>query len=100
MPIDENLQRELNKLASSKLTGYSIADSLMFMMRKADNLTQYSNFLAFMKNTIVVDGKLHNVREYYRNSAEYAKRYDTNVSENDRKKMEANFDTKIRELLD
>lgn len=97
MPIDEELGREINKLATGKLTGNSFGDFMMFMMRKSDHIVQYGNFLSFMKNTIIIDGKLYNAREYYRNSKEYANRY--NLPEGERIKMEKEFESKVSELI-
>ncbi len=97
MPIDEELNRELSKLATGKLTDRSFADAMMFLMRKGDYIVQYANFLAFMRNTIVLDGKLYNAREYYRNSEEYSKRYEKGGAVV--KQMEADFDNKVQELL-
>ncbi len=97
MPIDEELNREINKLSAGKFTANSFADFMLFMMRKSDHIVQYANFLAFMKNTIVQDGKLVNAREFYRNSPEYSNRY--NLTQTERSVLEANFDKKIDELL-
>lgn len=97
MPIDENLNRELAKLTANKFDSNKFSEFMMFMMRSADHIVQYANFLAFMRNTIVVDGKLYNAREYYRNSKEFQDRYTKSPTE--RQAIENQFDTKVEELI-
>lgn len=100
MPIDEEMQREINRLSLSKVNSQNFSEFMMVLMRKADHLVQYANFLSFMKNTIVIDGKLYNAREYYRTSPEYTKRYQTGFPQEERRRMEKEFESKVDELLD
>lgn len=98
LPVDEELQRRINQLSTSKINANSFSDFMMVLMRRADYSVQYANFLSFMENTIVIDGKLHNARDYYRNSPDYANRY--KLPEEQRKKMESEFEEKVQELID
>lgn len=98
LPVEENLQEGLNELSSTKASAVDFQGVLMKWVKSAHNIVQYSNFLAHMKNAIIVDGKLINAREYYRNSVEFKDRYNKSASE--RKKLEGEFDGKIKELTD
>lgn len=99
LPLAEGeLHKRMNKLTLSKVTTADLSNTIMYLMRTADNVVQYANFLAMMDNAIVIDGKLRNVRDYYRNSNEYKNRYSLSYSE--RKKIEDNFEDKLKELRD
>lgn len=97
MPISSVLQKEIDKLTINKINPASFSHLMMIMMEKADHMVQYENFLAFMNNTIVEDGKLYNARTYYRNSPEYANRY--NLSQEERRSLEKGFENKIISLI-
>lgn len=72
LPLTENYNREfLKKLSIGKLTQENIQDILMTFMRNSDLLVQSSNFFAYLKNTILINGKVVNAREYLRATDEY-----------------------------
>ena len=99
LPLTDNANRELAKsLSVEKFTEQGIQDFLMILMRKADFAVQMTNFYAFINNTIVVDGRVVNVREYLREQPDYENKYAGTVEE--RKAFEKRFDEKVKELLD
>jgi hypothetical protein len=76
LPLTENYGAEIaKKLALNKLSGENIQDFLMILMRNSEKAVQTTNFYAYLRNTIVEDGKLYNVREYLRSTPEYADMY-------------------------
>lgn len=97
MPFTENANREtMKKLAGTWLDASTIQDWLMVMMRSGDRGVQAQVFHTLYSNMIVVDGQIHNAREYYRNSQEYKERY--KKSEGDRKTIEQGFDKAVADL--
>lgn len=95
---DEKVIRDLEKMSLIKANQHSTSDILMTLMRKADNIIQYTNFLAMMDNAIVIDGKLVNARTYYNETPEYQNRYNLSVAE--RKELENKYESKIKELVE
>lgn len=98
LPVENQLRQRIKKLShTNKFTQSSFSDMLMSLMTTADNLIQFSNFLSFMDNTIVIDGVVTNARQYYRGSEEYKNRY--NLPEQERISLEKEFEAKITSLL-
>lgn len=84
LPLTENYGAEIaKKLALNKLSGENIQDFLMVLMRNSERAVQTTNFYAYLRNTIVEDGKLYNVREYLRSTPEYADMYAGTKQERD-----------------
>lgn len=98
LPVEENLHEGLNELSATKASGADFQRILMKWVQAAHNIVQYSNFNAHMKNAIIMNGKLINAREYYRNSEEYKNRY--TKTESERKEIEKGFENKVKELID
>ena len=96
-PVSEDVMLEINKLTASDLKALDIQNKLFVLMREASNAVSYANFLAFMENTIIVNGKIHNARVYYRNSKEYQDRYKNTSS---LREQEKNFDREVKKLID
>jgi hypothetical protein len=72
LPLTENYNREfLKKLSIGKLTQENVQDILMTFMRNSDLLVQSANFFSYLKNTILIDGRVVNAREYLRKTDEY-----------------------------
>lgn len=95
---DEELSRRIHHMSLSNLTKGTISEVIMSMMRKADALVQYVNFIAMMNNAVVINGKLQNVREYYKKTDEYQKKYVSTPEE--RRQFEAGQEKAIKELKD
>lgn len=98
LPLTDNYNREFaKKLSLETLTQEGIQDMLMIMMRKTDWHVQTTNFLAFLKNTIVVDGKVVNAREYLRSLPEYENKYAGTI--NERREFENKFEEQVQKLI-
>ena len=99
LPLTDNYNREIAKtLSLNGLTQESIQDFLMILMRQTDLNVQTSNFYAFLKNSIVQDGKVVNAREYLRTLPEYQEKYKGSVA--DRKAYEDRFDQEVKRLVE
>jgi hypothetical protein len=99
LPLTDNYNREIaKKLSLNGLTQESIQDFLMILMRQTDLNVQTSNFYAFLKNSIVQDGKVVNAREYLRTLPEYQEKYQGSVA--DRKAYEDRFDQEVKRLVE
>lgn len=98
LPLGDQLNHEIGKLSLNKVTQSSVGDIMMGMVKHAHDWVQWVNFDAMINNTIVVDGKLQNAREYYRHSDEYTARYEASASE--RKDLEKSFESKVKDLID
>ena len=100
LPVEDNLHVELDALSASKFTQASFQDIMMKWVKSAHNIVQYANFLSHIKNAIVINGKLLNVRDYIRNSDEFKGRYDASVSSAERSAIERQMSGKVAELLE
>ena len=99
LPLTENYNKEVaKKLSLNTLTQESIQDFLMILMRNTDLNVQTTNFFAFLKNSIVQDGKVVNAREYLRSQPEYENKYAGSVA--DRKDFEEKFDEEVKRLVE
>lgn len=76
MPMkDDPTYEKLKKAGLTKLTQGSFSDFLMMFMRAPEQHIEKSVFLTLLQNTMVVDGKLVNIREYVKNN--YKNRYES-----------------------
>jgi len=112
-PLTDNYNRDLanrlstniaaegkvaNKISSNFATDEGFQDFLMWMMRSADRTVQGANFLAFINNSVVIDGKVVNAREYLRSLPEYKGRW--SGSSQDRKSFDERFDEEVKKLVE
>jgi hypothetical protein len=98
LPLTENYNQILAKdLSISNLSPEGIQDKLMLLMRKADQYVQTVNFFSYLDNTIVVDGKLLNAREYLRATPEYANLY--SLQSDERKTLSDKFEEDVKKLI-
>jgi hypothetical protein len=99
VPFVENYNRNAaRKLSLNKVDEQAIQDYLMVLMRNGDEAIQSLNFYTFLKNSIVEDGKIINVREYLRSTDEYKAFY---AGTQEERKARANkFENDAKELLD
>jgi len=86
------------KLSLNKIDEQAVQDYLMFLMRNGDEGVQALNFYTFLKNTIVEDGKVINVREYLRKTDEYKAFY--SGTQQERKARADKFEIDVQALLD
>ena len=65
MPMKDDPSYEMYKEAGlSKLTQVNLGDMLMITMRYPEQLTEKATFLTLLDNSMVVDGRIVNIREY------------------------------------
>ena len=99
LPFVESYNRDAaKKLSLNKFDEQQLQDFLMFMMRGGERAIQTLNFFAFVKNAIVVDGKIVNAREYLRSTDEYKNFYSGTQAE--RKARRDKFDKDVETLID
>jgi len=99
VPFVENYNRNAaRKLSLNKLDEQAVQDYLMWLMRNGDEAVQSLNFYTFIKNEIVLDGKLINVREYLRTTDEYKSFY--SGTQEERKIRADKFEEDVEKLLD
>lgn len=98
LPVEENLHEGINRLSTNKVTGTDFQGVLMKWVKSAHNIVQYTNYLSHVKNAIVVDGKIHNARDYYKETSDYKERYNKSASE--RLDLEKGFEGEIKKLTD
>jgi hypothetical protein len=63
-------------------------------MRGSDLWVQSTLFASLWNNTVLIDGKLYNAREYIRKNTSYKNRYNGNLQE-----QEKQFETLVKDLL-
>lgn len=94
MPLKDDPSYEIFKEAGmSKLTRVNLTDMLFVFMRKPEQLIEKSIFLTLLENTMVVNGKLVNIREFVR--AKNADRYDNSSKY---RQSKVNIENEIQEL--
>lgn len=98
LPLTENYNNKIAKELSIGVTAEGVQEILMSLMRNSDQFVQSVNFFTYIDNTIVVDNKLVNAREYVRKSEKYQGIYQLSVE--DRNKLEAEFDNEVKKLVD
>jgi hypothetical protein len=99
LPFIENYNRDAaRKLSLNKLDDQAIQDYLMVMMRKGEDAIQTVNFFTFLKNAVVIDGEILNVREYLKSTDEYKAFYSGTQTE--RKARADKFEKDVEALLD
>jgi hypothetical protein len=97
LPLTENYNNKIAKELSIGVTPEGVQEILMSLMRNSDQFVQGVNFFTYIDNTIVVDGKLVNAREYLRKTDKYAGMY--KMSTEDRNKLMSEFDNEIKDLI-
>lgn len=76
MPMKDDPAYELYKNAGmTTLTRQNLGDILMVFMRKPEQLIEKAVFLTLLENTMIVDGKIVNIREFVKNK--YKDRYNS-----------------------
>ena len=99
LPLMENYGRELaNKLALSKFNGDNFQVALMKLMQLTDKNVQTVNFMAFLKNTIVINGEVKNVRTYLKTTPEYENMYEGTSSEREARQLK--YEDDVAKLIE
>ena len=70
----------------------------MSLMRNSENHVQAVNFYAFLRNSIVQDGKIVNAREYLRTTPEYVNFYEGTTEQ--MKAREAKFESDVKKIVE
>lgn len=97
IPFTDNYNRDAGKnLSLSNLTDQHVQDFLMWMMRHGEEAVQKTNFFAYLRNSIVIDDKVVNTREYLRTTDEFKDMYKGTQSE--REDRQIKFEESVQEL--
>lgn len=96
VPFTRDVNKDVSrKLSLTPLTETGIQDFLMLFMRAGDKVIEGTIFNTLLRNAVLIDGKIHNAREYIRSSNEYRDRYtDGKLHE-----KEAEFEKKVEDLI-
>lgn len=99
LPLTENYNREFaKKLSLNKINQENIQDAMFMLMRQSDKHVQTVNFFSFLKNSIVQNGEVVNVREFLKKSPEYINFYQGTMEQ--RKAREAKFEEDVKRLIE
>lgn len=98
LPLTENYNREISKkLALNKLNQENIQDFLMMLMRNSDMAVQTTNFFTYLKNSVIINGEIVNVREYLKTTPEYFDIY--KGSKEQRIALQKKFEEDVKKLV-
>ena len=99
LPFTENYNRDAaRKLSLNKLDDQAVQDFLMVLMREGERAVQTTNFFAYIRNSVVIDDKIVNAREYLKTTPEYSNFYDGTQTE--REKRSEKFEKDVKALID
>ena len=84
------------ELSLVKVNGEKINHFMMYLMRSSEATVQTTNFMSFIRNTILKDGVVHNTREYVRALPEFKNMFVGSQSEQIARRKA--FDDKVKEL--
>jgi len=99
LPLTDNYNREIAKtLSINKLSQENVQEFLMILMRKSDYFVQANNFYTYLRNTIVDEDRVINVREYLREQPEYKDMYAGTNEE--RKARKEKFEEDVKTLIE
>jgi hypothetical protein len=92
MPTKDNPYKEIyDKAGISALTRNNLGDMLMIFMRKPEEFIDKAVFITLLKNSMVVDGNIVNIKEYV--NAKYQNRADSSaLYRESKKKIEAEIE--------
>jgi len=101
VPINEDIAVEEQRRLAKKqgylkyLSSWSLIDIAMITNSWPERKLQFANALAFNDNSMVVDGKIVNIRQYLR-AKDRETKYDMSVA--DRRALEKSFEDRVTEL--
>jgi hypothetical protein len=101
VPLNEDLAQEKIRHNAKEqsytkwLESWNFNDVMMVSMSWPERKLQIANALAFLDNTIVIDGKLVNARKYL---AEQDRLVKYNLDQAQRKELESTFDNRLAKL--
>jgi hypothetical protein len=100
-PLNEDITEEQRRSVAWKqgfteyLSTWSFTDIMQITNSFPERKLQYANALSFIKNSIVIDGEIRNIRKYLKEQDRQTK-YNLSVSE--RKTLESTFEKRVKEL--
>jgi len=101
VPLNEDVAtEERRKMAKEQglikyLSTWSFTDVMMSTNSFPERKLQFSNALSIIDNSMVVDGKIVNIRQYLKEQDRNARK---GMSESERKALEKSFDQRVKEL--
>lgn len=99
LPLTENYNREFaKKLSINTLSQENIQDAMYWLMKHSDKHVQTVNFFAFLRNSVVIDGKVVNAREYLKSTPEYINFYEG--TDEQRNQRFAKFEEDVKKLVE
>lgn len=104
VPLNDDTALEARrKVAKEKglvkyLSTWSFTDVMMLTMQFPEKKLQFANAVAMLNNTIVIDGKIHNVRQYVRVQDRLARK--NGATESERKELRRSQEDRIKDLLE
>lgn len=93
---DDRTGEHIRGLSVSKAVKLLSSDHLFYMMRSSDKMVQYPVALAMFSNTMVIDGRFVNIREYVKMKNNYGDIYQLSSSE--QKSLRIKIEREIEEL--
>lgn len=94
--LEDKSMEEIRNLSVSKMVRWLSSDHLFYLQRGSDNFVNRVIAMAFIKNTMVKDGKLMNIREYARKELGYENKYKGTYEES--KAFEKRLEARVEEL--
>ena len=103
MPLNEDVATEERRKIAGKqstlkwLKTWTFQDAMMVTSSLPEKRLQIANALTFNENTMIVDGKLVNIRQYLTQQDRAAK---YQMTESERAELEKTFEARVQELKD
>lgn len=103
VPLNDDTALETRRKIAKKqglkkyLSTWTFSDTLMLTMQFPEKKLQFANAMAFLENTIVIDGKLENARQYVKRKDREGR---SNLSYEERKDLRKSYEDRVKEVLD
>lgn len=94
--VEDRTSQEIRKMSVSSLVKYLSSDHLFFMQRGSDNWVNTIIAIATLKNTMVHEGKLVNIRQFAKKELGHAQKYSGTYEE--AKEFEKRLEKRVEEL--
>jgi len=101
-PINEDITTEARRRLAKKqgflayINTWSFHDVMMSTNSFPDRLLQFANALSFIENTMVVDGKLINIRQYV--AKQDAEKKEQGISYEERRALEKSYEERVKAI--
>lgn len=93
---EDRTSQMIRKLSVSKMVEYLSSDHLFYLQRGSDNWVNTIIALGMIKNTMVADGKLVNIRDFARKELGHANKYSGTYAE--AKEFDKKLEQRVAEL--